>query len=133
MSDTSETSRFPTLKDAEFILLTTYRRDGQGVPTTVLFAEAGDRLFVTTGAQASKAKRVRATGRVRLAPSTAQGQVLGPETGGQGRLLDPPEFAAAEAALRAKYPMFVQMLEGGDVDMRQFGGRIYLEIHPAAG
>ncbi len=40
-----------------FVLLTTYRRDGEAVPTPVWIADDGERLLVTTGAASGKVKR----------------------------------------------------------------------------
>jgi hypothetical protein len=52
-----------------YINLTTFRKIGQEVPTPVWFAEMDGKLYVFTGAQTGKAKRIRANGRARVAPS----------------------------------------------------------------
>ncbi len=133
MTDTGQHEpAFPALHDAQFMLLTTYRRDGGGVPTTVWFAQVGDRLYVTTMDTAGKAKRIRAGGRVTVAPSTVGGAVLGPAADGQAQVLTPAEFATAEAALRAKYPEYTEFT-GRMASRRDPAARIFLEIRPAAG
>jgi PPOX class probable F420-dependent enzyme len=43
----------------DFLSLTTFRRDGSPVPTTVWFVSDGDELLVTTGASSGKVKRIR--------------------------------------------------------------------------
>jgi len=128
---TGNAGAFAALHDAQFVLLTTYRRDGGAVATTVWFAQVGDRLYVTTMAGAGKAKRIRAGGRVTVAPSTVRGDVLGPPADGQGRVLDPAEFATAEAALRAKYPEYTEFT-GRMATQTDPNSRIFLEIRPAA-
>ncbi len=90
---------FAPIRGAEFIILTTYRRTGVAVPTTVWFAEVGGMLYLTTGAQAGKAKRLRANPAVRVAPSDQVGNAQGPALAGCARVLAPHEDAAAIAAL----------------------------------
>lgn len=91
------------LADQQFILLTTFRRSGVAVPTTIWFVNAGDRLYFQTGPEAGKLKRIRANGLVTIAPSTRNGETLGPALIAQARLLGQQEAADADAALHAKY------------------------------
>ncbi len=60
-----------------YINLTTFRKNGQEVPTPVWFVEMDGRLYVFTGAQTGKAKRIRVNGRARVAPSDGRGKPLG--------------------------------------------------------
>ena len=48
-----------------------------GVQTPVWFVREGDDLYVWTQANSGKAKRIRNNGRVRVAPCTARGDLLG--------------------------------------------------------
>jgi hypothetical protein len=41
--------------------------------------------------------------RVRIAPCTMSGKIVGPEAQAMARILDPNEFSAARAALARKY------------------------------
>ncbi|NNJ10103.1 PPOX class F420-dependent oxidoreductase [Chloroflexales bacterium ZM16-3] len=99
----SDAAPFAALAGAEFMVLTTYKRSGDAMPTTVWFAQVDDRLYVTTQSHAGKAKRIRATPAVTVAPSDRVGAVSGPAAPGQARILGPEEADAAEASLRAKY------------------------------
>jgi PPOX class probable F420-dependent enzyme len=94
---------FDQLQEQQFINLTTYRKNGQPVVTTVWFAHDGDRIVGTTQAQAGKIKRMRGTPKVSIAPSTFDGKVLGESFEGVGRVLAAEEFEAAQSALRNKY------------------------------
>lgn len=96
-------STFETLQGQQFINLTTYRKNGQPVVTTVWFAQEGDRIVGTTQAQSGKIKRLRGTPKVCIAASTFDGKVLGEALSGVGRVLSAEEAQAAEAALRDKY------------------------------
>lgn len=60
-----------------FLNIETFRKDGRGVQTPVWFVREGDALYVWTQADSGKAKRIRRDGRVRIAPCTARGDLLG--------------------------------------------------------
>jgi PPOX class probable F420-dependent enzyme len=55
-----------TPDDSRYIALTTYRRDGGAVTTPVWAVSLDGKIYVFTASSTGKAKRVRATGRVRL-------------------------------------------------------------------
>ena len=50
---------FPQLHKQQLINLTTYRKSGQPVATTVWFAQVGDTLVGMSEPQAGKCKRIR--------------------------------------------------------------------------
>jgi PPOX class probable F420-dependent enzyme len=54
------------LGDEQYVLLTTYRRSGIGVPTPVWAARNGDALIVTTDVESGKVKRIRRSPQVTL-------------------------------------------------------------------
>lgn len=87
----------------KYCLLTTYRRDGTPVNTPVWFGIAGQRLYIRSGAEDGKVKRVRHEPRVLLAPCTARGRPLTDPMPGRARLLAPEQCGPAEAALRQHY------------------------------
>lgn len=68
-------SHFDELARSTFVLLTTYRRNGEAVPTPVWIAPDGERLLVTTGAESGKVKRLGHTSRVTLTPCDMRGKV----------------------------------------------------------
>ena len=95
---------FSHLHEYQFIRLTTFRKDGTAVPTTVWFAPGDGKLYVTTMNSAGKIKRIRNNGRVLLAPSDRTGQdLLGEEIEAHALLLDNAEFEQAHGAFVAKY------------------------------
>ncbi|MCW5850996.1 MAG: PPOX class F420-dependent oxidoreductase [Anaerolineae bacterium] len=124
----SSESPFPNLAGHQFMSLTTFRRNGIAVPTPVWFAEHDGRLYVTTQAQAGKAKRVRATGRVTVAPCTARGELLGETAEGQARLLPESDAARAYQILLDKYgQQFTDV-----VSRNPNAHRVFIEIAPAS-
>ena len=90
---------FPALTGTDFMVLTTHRRSGDPVHTTVWFAQEGDRVYVTTMNGAGKAKRIRGNEQVIVAPSDRMGNTLGPGQTARARILAPDEYPTALAAL----------------------------------
>ncbi len=123
----TDSRHFAALDGAEFMVLTTYRRSGDPVPTTVWFAADDGRLFVMTQGQAGKAKRIRATSQVMVAPSDRVGVVSGPALAGRARILGPDEAGVAEAALRAKYG---EQYAAVTARMPEGGVRVFIEVAP---
>ncbi len=123
---TAET--FAALDAQEFALLTTYRRDGTPMPTTIWFAHEGGRLYFQTGLNAGKVKRIRANSAVTLAPSTRIGEVLGDAVAATARVLSPEDAGVADAVLARKYGEQRQRV------MAQMGVREldFIEISPNA-
>jgi PPOX class probable F420-dependent enzyme len=62
---------------AQYVALTTYRRDGTPVTTPVWAAAEGESLYLFTNASAGKVKRLRNSSRAAVAPCTATGKVTG--------------------------------------------------------
>jgi uncharacterized protein len=111
------------LASHEFAVLTTYRKTGAPVPTTVWFAYDGGKVYITTRAGAGKLKRVRNDGRVTLAPSDRVGTLLGePEVAGTAREAQDGERAHANAVLAQKYgESWIRVVgEGGDSPERAY-------------
>src|SRR5205814_1991575 len=74
---------------AQYVLLTTFRRDGRAVPTPLWVARDADALVVWTPADAGKVKRLRNRADVTVAPCTFRGEPTGPSVVGTATVLDP--------------------------------------------
>jgi PPOX class probable F420-dependent enzyme len=115
------------LGDEQYVLLTTYRRSGIGVPTPVWAARDGDALVVTTSNRTGKVKRLRRSSQVTVQAcgvtgSPRRGSVPVP---GRAEILVGRAAKAAAAPLRAKYG--VQYRLGRAVE-RLFGERGHVVI-----
>jgi len=86
-----------------FLNLETFKRSGQGVKTPVWFAQEGPTLYVRTGAESGKVKRVRNNGRARVVPSDAQGNPLGEWVDAAARLVEAEEAERANRMVTRKY------------------------------
>jgi PPOX class probable F420-dependent enzyme len=99
-----ESYTFTNLNAEKHMSLTTFRKTGEAVITPMWFAESKGTVYVGTGVNSGKMKRIRNTQRVTLAACTMSGKVTGPEIEGKARAVsDPEEICTAEAALAKKY------------------------------
>lgn len=92
------------------ILLTSYRKSGKPVPTTVHIVVEGERAFVRTWNTAGKFKRIRNNPEVEIAPSTGRGHPTGAAIPMRARMLSDTEAALAARLLARKYPLMQGIL-----------------------
>jgi len=85
------------------VLLTTFRRSGQGVGSPVGMAVADGKLYFMTPATTWKAKRIANNPQVTLALCTFEGKVLSPAVAGVARRLTGKEVRRARALLRVGF------------------------------
>jgi uncharacterized protein len=108
----------------QFINVETYRRNGQAVPTPVWFVEDMGTLYVRTGDNSGKVKRIRNNPRVRVTPCDMRGGPLGEWVEGQARFADAAETKRVGQLLTRKYGFQKVMLE----IMSRLQGRKYTVI-----
>lgn len=128
MAQTPIAADFDVLHGQEFMNLTTFRKNGQPVPTPVWFAQDGQRLYVMTADNTGKIKRVRNSSRVQVGPSDRRGTPTGPLADGTARVLPSAEARRANVLLNRKYGLMKRMF-----DLAQkirSTPRVYLEIVP---
>ena len=63
------------IEQAQYISLSTFRRNGAAVATAVWFAADSGKVYFYSALDAGKMKRIRATGRVTVAPCDVKGKV----------------------------------------------------------
>jgi hypothetical protein len=86
-----------------FINLETTRRNGQSVKTPIWFVELGGELYVRTGADSGKVKRIRNNGLVRVAPCDYRGELQGDWVDAQARLVDSSTAEQVNQLFNRKY------------------------------
>ena len=87
-----------------YLNIATFRRNGQGVRTPVWFVEDGGEIFIRTGANSGKVKRIRNNPDVQLAPCKADGTVIGKWIPAKGReIADPETDKLVDQLLGKKY------------------------------
>ena len=116
------TPTFADLAEAQYILLTTFTKDGRPKPTPIWAAldkERGDRLLVITESDSWKVKRIRNTPRVTMATCTVRGRATSEAVEGTAALLDKSETGAVYDAIGKRYGIvgkvfnFFSKLRGG--------------------
>jgi PPOX class probable F420-dependent enzyme len=113
---------FADLAKSQYILLTTFTKDGRPKPTpiwTALDPERDDRLLVITQGNSWKVKRIRNTPRVTMATCTMGGRPTSEAVEGIGALLDKSETGTVYDAIGKRYGImgtvfnFFSKLRGG--------------------
>jgi uncharacterized protein len=113
---------FADLAKAQYILLTTFTKDGKPKPTPIWAAldkERGDRLLVITQEKSWKVKRIRNTPRVTLATCTMNGRPTSEDVEGTAAILDKSQTPAVYDAIGKRYGVvgkvfnFFSKLRGG--------------------
>lgn len=122
---------FDDISKAQYVLLTTFTKDGRPKPTPIWIARDGDRALVITEKKAWKVKRIRNTPRVTLAVCDARGKVKGEPVEAVARVLDDSETEHVYRAIIKRYGIVGRIftifskLRGGA------GRTVGLEIRPA--
>jgi uncharacterized protein len=100
---TSATPALDVLSASQYVLVTTFRRDGTAVPTPVWAARDGDSLVVWTDTRSGKVKRIRRDGQVTVAPCSARGKPFGDPVPARAELLDADDTARVRRLIKKKY------------------------------
>jgi PPOX class probable F420-dependent enzyme len=87
----------------KYLGLTTYRSDGSPVSTPVWFVEEDGRLFVITGADSYKARRLRRNPACMVGPCTARGVPTGDAVPAEAEFLEADDRAHVDELMAAKY------------------------------
>jgi PPOX class probable F420-dependent enzyme len=115
------------------IVLVTYKRSGEAMPSPINHGVEGAKLYVRTDASTGKVKRLRNNPRVVVVPCTVRGKPKGPAVAGVARILPEAEHAHADRVIAANWSLPMKVLERGldkgagafDIPMA------YIEITPA--
>jgi len=116
------------LQGYRFLNLTTFRKSGVPVVTTVLFALANDKIYVWTTKDSGKVKRIRNNATVQIAPSTRLGRPRGPVAAATARILSVPEQREAQSVTDRQFGWLktffalIWCLQGRE--------QVYIEIRP---
>jgi PPOX class probable F420-dependent enzyme len=109
----------PEFSGADYLLLTTFTKDGRPKPTPVWAAPDGDRLLVITQAGSWKVRRIRNTSHVTLAVCDLRGRPKTHAVDAVATILDKSENAAVYDAIGRRYGLIgkgftlVSKLRGG--------------------
>ena len=117
------------LADAQYLLLTTFRKDGTPVPTAVWAAALDDgRLGVWTRTDSGKVKRIRRSGTVEIAECDRRGRPLGPAVPATAELLDGEGTRLVRRAVAHKYGLAGRIAVGSSRLLRGDRGSTGLAV-----
>jgi len=94
---------FADVANAQYVLLTTFTKDGRPKPTPIWAAPDGDRLLVITQEKSWKVKRIRNTSRVTLAVCDIRGNPKGEAVEATATVLDKSQTGAVYDAVGREY------------------------------
>lgn len=110
---------FAEIAKSNYILLTTFTKDGRPKPTPIWAAADGDRLLVITSEESWKVRRIRSTPRVTLAACDVRGRPRGEAIEATATVLDKSHNGAVYDAIGKRYGIigrtfnFFSRLRGG--------------------
>ena len=110
---------FADVAGSEYILLTTFTKDGRPKPTAIWAAPKGDRLVVITQEKSWKVKRIHNTPRVTIAVCDRSGNPKGDAVEATAAILEKSANGATYDAIGKRYGLlgktfnFFSKLRGG--------------------
>lgn len=127
--DTSE------IDDAKYVSMTTYKRDGDAVPSAMWMAKRGDTFLAMTQSDSWKVKRIRNNPDVELAVCDSKGKIPSGSTrfSGKATVLDGSAGQAAIDAVVKKYGMQAKGMNAvmsltNKLKGKKTAGRVGIEI-----
>lgn len=118
---------------SKYVLVTTFRKDGTGVPTPVWAARDGDELLFWTRADSGKVKRLRRDQAVELAECDVRGKPKSEPVRGTTRLLDADGTAKARKVIARKYGLSGWLVVYSSRLFRGAGGTICYAVTSTQG
>lgn len=114
---------------APYVSLATCRKSGVEVATPVWCAPDGDEFFVFSASDAGKVKRIRYSGKSRMAVCDVRGRLLGEWCDTRAELIeDAGGIARALGALRRKYGWQMWLADTGAKLTGRFQRRAYIRV-----
>jgi PPOX class probable F420-dependent enzyme len=110
---------FADIAKSEYILLTTFTKDGRPKPTAIWAVPSGDALVAITQEKSWKVKRIRNTSRVTIAECDVRGNPKGEAVEAVASILDKSANGATYSAISKRYGLigrgftFFSKLKGG--------------------
>nr|MBM4731903.1 PPOX class F420-dependent oxidoreductase [Prescottella equi] len=113
---------------AKYVLLTTFKKDGSGVPTPLWAAMDGDRMLMWTESKSWKVKRIKNRSRVTVGVCDARGNPKGPQIDATAVVLDDAGTEETRDAIARKYGPIGWIAVKGSILRRGRKGTVGLAI-----
>jgi PPOX class probable F420-dependent enzyme len=105
---------FEQFNKKQYLNLETFRKSGAGVKTPVWFVENNGKLFIITGNESGKIKRIRKNSAVNVAPCKVGGELVGTWIKAQAQIIE--EFSRIQEIdklLDKKYGLMKKLFDLG--------------------
>jgi PPOX class probable F420-dependent enzyme len=122
---------FDEIAKAQYVLVTTFRKDGRAVPTPVWAAPFEGGIGVWTVPNFGKVKRIKRNPQVTVASCDFRGNNAGPAVAATASLLDGDATERVRVALRRKYGITGRITLFFSKVRRGKDGTIGIKILPA--
>ncbi|MCV7383619.1 PPOX class F420-dependent oxidoreductase [Mycolicibacter longobardus] len=124
---------FTGFEKSRQIVLVTFKRSGEAMPSPINHGVADGKLYVRTDPSTGKVKRIRNNPNVVVVRSSLRGKPEGNPVAGVARILPESEHARAERAIAANWSLPMRLFERGlDKGSAAAGIQIaYIEVTPA--
>ncbi len=116
------------LGDAQYLLLTTYRKDGTPVATPLWVVRDGDAVAVWTPTDSWKVKRIRRNPKVEVAPCEFNGKPTGEAVPGTAEILDGDATERVRGAIKQKYGIMGRITMFGSRLRRGTAGTVGIRV-----
>ncbi|MBM4519184.1 PPOX class F420-dependent oxidoreductase [Rhodococcus hoagii] len=113
---------------AKYVLLTTFKKDGSGVPAPLWAAMDGDRMLMWTESKSWKVKRIKNRSRVTVGVCDARGNPKGPQIDATAVVLDDAGTEETRDAIARKYGLIGWIAVKGSILRRGRKGTVGLAI-----
>jgi PPOX class probable F420-dependent enzyme len=117
---------------AKYISLTTYRKSGEAVTTPVWTVPIDDKIYVSTGSNTGKVKRLRNNEQVKVALCDMRGKNVGPSHKATARLIPYSEHPEFRDLVLRKYGFQQRIVEVVDKmrnrTKKPIGDRVLIEL-----
>lgn len=127
-----DATQFDRLAAGKYLLVTSYRKDGTGVPTPVWVVRDDDALGIWTAADAWKVKRIRRRPDVLVGPCDARGNPRGRQIPATAEICDAPTTARYRRLIAGKYGLTGRLVLLGSRLRRGTRGTIGVRIVPSS-
>ncbi|MCL7424990.1 PPOX class F420-dependent oxidoreductase [Streptomyces sp. YS415] len=116
------------LGTGQYLLITTYRKNGTAVPTPVWVVRDGDALGVWTVADSWKVKRIRARADVLVGPCDLRGKPTGEQIPATAEITDRETVARYRKLIARKYGMVGRLTLLGSRIRRGADGTVGIRV-----
>ena len=121
-------STLDALGESQYVLVTTYRKDGRTVPTPVWVVRDGDALAIWTPTQSGKVKRIRRRPVVLVGPCDFRGNLSGDQVPGIATVLGADATDRVRGLLKKKYGLMGWLTVSGSRVRRGRLGTVAIRI-----